>query len=89
MFTGRGRSRQGENSGPDDGPDAKAGQVERTERAVNLLKKRYGLTIRPLNMKRFAAEVELVKQLYNDCWEDNWGFIPMTVAVPGAIWRGW
>jgi GNAT superfamily N-acetyltransferase len=21
-----------------------------------------------------------VKQLYNDCWEDNWGFIPMTDA---------
>jgi GNAT superfamily N-acetyltransferase len=53
---------------------------ERTERAVSLLKKRYGITIRPLNMKRFAAEVELVKQLYNDCWEDNWGFIPMTDA---------
>ena len=53
---------------------------ERTERAVSLLTKRYGISIRPLNMKRFAAEVELVKQLYNDCWEDNWGFIPMTDA---------
>jgi GNAT superfamily N-acetyltransferase len=53
---------------------------ERTERAVELLKKRYGITIRPLNMKKFAAEVELVKKLYNDCWEDNWGFIPMTDA---------
>jgi GNAT superfamily N-acetyltransferase len=53
---------------------------ERTERAVELLKKRYGITIRPLNMKKFAEEVELVKKLYNDCWEDNWGFIPMTDA---------
>lgn len=58
---------------------------ERTERAVNLLKKRYGITIRPLNMKNFAAEVELVKQLYNDCWEDNWGFIPMTDAEIDAL----
>ena len=31
-------------------------------------------------MKQFDDEVELVKKLYNDCWEDNWGFIPMTDA---------
>ncbi len=58
---------------------------ERTGRAVNLLKQRYGITIRPLNMKHFAAEVELVKQLYNACWEDNWGFIPMTDAEIDAL----
>jgi len=34
LFTGRGRPRQRENSGPDDGPDANAGQIERTERAL-------------------------------------------------------
>jgi len=51
---------------------------ERTERAVGLIKKRYGITIRPLDMKRFAEEVELVKHLYNACWEANWGFVPMT-----------
>ncbi len=58
---------------------------ERTGRAVNLLKQRYGITIRPLDMKNFAAEVELVKQLYNACWEDNWGFIPMTDAEIDAL----
>ena len=51
---------------------------ERTKRAVDLILKRYGLTIRPLNMKNFTKEVEVVKQLYNACWEANWGFIPMT-----------
>jgi GNAT superfamily N-acetyltransferase len=29
-------------------------------------------------MRRFAAEVELVKRLYNAAWERNWGFVPMT-----------
>ncbi|MES2125048.1 MAG: N-acetyltransferase, partial [Gemmatimonadota bacterium] len=53
---------------------------ERTARAVELLKKRYGLTMRPLNMKRFPEEVALIKQLYNAGWEHNWGFIPMTDA---------
>ena len=58
---------------------------ERTERAANLLKQRYGITFRPLNMKKFAAEVELVKKLYNAGWEDNWGFIPMTDAEIDAL----
>lgn len=51
---------------------------ERTERAVRLILKRYGLRMRPLNMKRFKDEVETIKQLYNRCWESNWGYIPMT-----------
>lgn len=58
---------------------------ERTERAVELLKRRYGISIRPLSMKDFDAEVELVKHLYNACWEDNWGFIPMTDAEIDAL----
>ncbi|MEO5800969.1 MAG: N-acetyltransferase [Gemmatimonadales bacterium] len=53
---------------------------ERTARAVELLKKRYGLTMRSLDMKRFADEVALIKKLYNAGWEQNWGFIPMTDA---------
>lgn len=51
---------------------------ERLLRAARLLAERKGITLRALNMKRFAAEVELVKQLYNAAWEKNWGFVPMT-----------
>lgn len=51
---------------------------ERTARAVELILKRYKLRIRPLNLKRFDADVEVVKQLYNRGWEKNWGFVPMT-----------
>lgn len=51
---------------------------ERTARAVRLILERYQLTIRPMNTRRFADEVETVKQLYNRCWEHNWGFVPMT-----------
>ncbi len=38
------------------------------------------ITIRPLNMKRFDQEVELVRDIYNRAWEKNWGFVPMTEA---------
>jgi GNAT superfamily N-acetyltransferase len=53
---------------------------ERTARAVKLILKRYGLRIRSMDTKRFGQEVELIKQLYNRCWERNWGFVPMTDA---------
>jgi len=39
-----------------------------------------GLTVRPLDMKNFAAEVERFRRVYNAAWERNWGFVPMTDA---------
>ena len=51
---------------------------ERLVRGTELLKKRMGLTLRPFNMGDFKTEVERIKDLYNRCWEKNWGFIPMT-----------
>ncbi len=53
---------------------------DRLARAAKLLTERTGITLRPLNRKRFADEVELVKRLYNQAWEKNWGFVPMTDA---------
>ena len=59
-------------------PDAKV--PERIARAAKILAERKGITLRPLNMKRFKEEVELVKVLYNQAWERNWGFVPLTGA---------
>jgi len=53
---------------------------ERIVRAANVLAERKGISLRPLNMKRFRQEVELVKALYNQAWEKNWGFVPLTEA---------
>ncbi|HYK82368.1 MAG TPA: hypothetical protein VEU55_04425 [Gemmatimonadales bacterium] len=51
---------------------------DRIARAARLIAERKGITLRPLNMKRFQAEVELIKALYNQAWERNWGFVPLT-----------
>jgi len=51
---------------------------ERIARAARLVAERKGITLRPLNMKCFAAEVERIKALYNEAWERNWGFVPLT-----------
>lgn len=53
---------------------------ERLVRATRVVAARKGITLRPLDMKRFRDEVELVKQLYNAAWEKNWGFVPLTNA---------
>jgi hypothetical protein len=36
------------------------------------------LTFRDLNLKNFAAEVERCWEIYNDAWDPNWGFVPMS-----------
>lgn len=51
---------------------------ERLTRGVELIRKRMGLTLRPLRLKEFAREVERIKGMYNRSWERNWGFIPLT-----------
>lgn len=53
---------------------------EKFERAAELVRKRTGATVRPLDIKRFREDVERVKVLYNAAWENNWGFVPMTDA---------
>lgn len=53
---------------------------ERLVRGAKLVAARQGITLRSLDMKRFAEEVETVKRLYNRAWEKNWGFVPLTEA---------
>jgi hypothetical protein len=51
---------------------------ERLSRALKIITNRQKITLRPLNMDDFDNEIELVKKVYNQAWEKNWGFIPMT-----------
>ena len=50
----------------------------RLDRAMSRLLERLGLTLRPLDSRRFRDEVETVRGLYNRAWEHNWGFVPLT-----------
>ena len=53
---------------------------ERLHRAAEKVQQRLQIKLRPINMKRFKAEVDLIKPLYNGAWEKNWGFVPMSDA---------
>lgn len=39
-----------------------------------------GVRLRPVDMRRFDAEVALLTSILNDAWAGNWGFTPTTEA---------
>ena len=38
------------------------------------------LTVRPLNKKNMAGEIDIVMDIFNDAWSENWNYIPFTRA---------
>ena len=54
---------------------------DRLVRMVKKVKEREpGLVVRPLDKRRFDSELEIFRLVYNEAWEKNWGFVPMTDA---------
>ncbi|MBM4340886.1 MAG: N-acetyltransferase [Deltaproteobacteria bacterium] len=43
-----------------------------------ILRKEPQLSVRPLDMRRFDEELKIIKDIYNNSWSKNWGFVPMT-----------
>src|SRR3546814_17439209 len=41
--------------------------------------------VRPFNRKRKAADLEVLRDLFNDAWSGNWSFVPFTEAEFAAI----
>ncbi len=39
-----------------------------------------GLTTRDVDLKEFRREVQIIREIYNQAWERNWGFIPTSEA---------
>jgi hypothetical protein len=39
-----------------------------------------GVTLRQIDMSRFDAEFGMVMEIFNDAWQENWGFVPFTDA---------
>jgi hypothetical protein len=37
-----------------------------------------GVRIRHVDPKRMDAEFDLIREIYNDSWSGNWGFVPLT-----------
>ncbi len=54
-------------------------RLDRLERVAARVRDRNpGLEVRHINVRDFAAELQIVREIYNRAWEDNWGFVPPT-----------
>jgi GNAT superfamily N-acetyltransferase len=53
---------------------------EKIGRLAKRVRARYNPVVRPVDMKRFDEELAIVKNLYNEAWEENWGFVRYTEA---------
>ena len=57
-------------------PDFEASAVMR--RLVDASAQR--VRVRPLDRSRFDDEISLLRDIFNDAWAENWGFVPFTAA---------
>lgn len=48
------------------------------ERLAERTAQRKGVRIRHVDPKRMDAEFALIREIYNDSWSGNWGFVPLT-----------
>jgi len=56
------------------------GMPEKVGRVAEVAQKRYRVAVRKADLRHFNEELRRVKQVYNDAWSRNWGFVPMTEA---------
>ena len=47
-------------------------------RVSKIVEKKTGVVIRPVDMKNLKSEVQVIREIYNDAWRGNWGFVPWT-----------
>ncbi len=59
--------------------DVSPARLERLERVAARARARNpDLTLRYIELRYFAAELQLIREIYNSAWEANWGFVPPT-----------
>lgn len=64
---------------------ADSGLTQRLERITRQVMKRNKIAIRPIDRKDMAADFRRFRELYNDAWDRNQGFVPMTEAELDAL----
>jgi hypothetical protein len=53
---------------------------ERTQRIAGKTLALPNVKVRPMELSQFAREVDIVRDIYNSAWSQNWGFTPFTSA---------
>ena len=50
---------------------------ERFLKVCNRCARAKGITLRQLNLKKIDEEAEIIRDIYNKAWAENWGFVPL------------
>ena len=53
---------------------------KRLRRLASALKNRQPPTIRAINLREIGQESRRLRELYNEAWQNNWGYVPFTPA---------
>ncbi len=52
--------------------------LNKLKRVSEIVRKRDNISFRILRIKEIKKELSLIKEVYNNAWKYNWGFVPMT-----------
>jgi len=58
--------------------DGLKADFSKVERIAKVVERRMGTVIRDIDNKNLKEEVPLIIDIFNECWKNNWGFVPMT-----------
>lgn len=66
--------------------DTETVSLDRMNRAMKIVKHRLpDIKIRPVDLKNLKSEIDIVRNIFNQAWKKNWGFIPLTEAEFDAV----
>lgn len=51
---------------------------QKLQQVTQATREKMGVNIRPIQLNDFKGELERVRQVYNNAWARNWGFVPLT-----------
>ncbi|TNF02680.1 MAG: N-acetyltransferase [Deltaproteobacteria bacterium] len=54
------------------------GMPEKIVRIAERVQKSKKITYREISTKHWDRDIKILQDIYNDAWEKNWGFVPMT-----------
>lgn len=50
----------------------------RLDKILARIDRKTNVTLRPFDISRLDREMELMREIYNDAWSENWGFVPLS-----------
>lgn len=53
--------------------------IDRLRRGAAIVHRRNpGLSLRTLDLSRYDEEASIIREIFNEAWSENWGFVPVT-----------